>query len=75
LSQQETPHEMMGRVSSSFMSLIAMAQVLGLMISGYLAQLLGIRKLFVTSAIFLGILALAGYMLVRKPKTMAAASA
>jgi ascorbate-specific PTS system EIIC-type component UlaA len=45
------------------------------MISGYLAQLLGIRKLFVTSAIFLGILALAGYMLVRKPKIMAAASA
>jgi MFS family permease len=74
LSQQETPHEMMGRVSSSFLSLIALAQVLGLMLSGYLAQRLGIRELFLACAAFLGILAVAGYLLVRKPKAVPAAA-
>ena len=66
LSQQETPHEMMGRVSSSFMSLIALAQVLGLLLSGYLAQILGIRKLFLASALVLALLAAGGYLVVRE---------
>ena len=38
MSQQETPPAMVGRVSSTFMSLIAVSQVLGLLLSGYLAQ-------------------------------------
>lgn len=50
LSQQETPPALMGRVSSTFMSLIAVAQVLGLFLSGYLAQRLGIRALFLSCA-------------------------
>ena len=70
LSQQETPHEMMGRVSSSFMSLIALAQVLGLLISGYLAQILGIRRLFLASALALALLAAGGFLLMREQKKM-----
>ena len=69
LSQQETPHDLMGRVSSTFMSLIALAQVLGLLLSGYLAQILGIRRLFLSCGLFLALLATAGYMFIReKPK-------
>lgn len=74
LSQQETPHEMMGRVSSSFISLISLAQVLGLLLSGYLAQLFGIRQLFIASAGFLALLAAGGYLLVRDRRTAAAAT-
>ncbi len=62
LMQQETPHELMGRVSSSFMSLVSFAQVLGLLLSGYLAQALGMRLLFQASALALGVLALIGYL-------------
>jgi MFS family permease len=65
MSQQETPPAMMGRVSSTFMSMISLAQVLGLLLSGYLAQTLGIRPLFVASGLALFIIAGAGYWMVR----------
>lgn len=76
LSQQETPQEMMGRVSSSFMSLIALAQVMGLVLSGYLAQILGIRQVFLVCGFALGLLAVGGYLVIReRPKAaMEAAS-
>jgi MFS transporter, DHA3 family, macrolide efflux protein len=75
LSQQETPHEMMGRVSSSFISMISLAQALGLLLSGYLAQMLGIRQLFLASAIVLALLAAGGCLLVRDRTAAASASA
>jgi MFS family permease len=65
LSQQETPPAMIGRVSSTFMSMISVAQVLGLLLSGYLAQRLGIRPLFLVSALALFVIAAAGYWMVR----------
>jgi MFS family permease len=65
MSQQETPPQMIGRVSSSFMSLISFAQVLGLMLSGYLAQRLGIRPLFMASAGVLALIAGTGYLMIR----------
>lgn len=65
LSQQETPPALMGRVSSTFMSLIAVAQVLGLLLSGYLAQRLGIRALFLTCAGALALVAGAGHVWMR----------
>ncbi|MBZ5629100.1 MAG: MFS transporter [Acidobacteriia bacterium] len=61
LMQQETPHAMIGRVSSSFMSLISLAQVTGLLLSGYLAHLLGIRQLFLTAAVALALITVVGY--------------
>jgi hypothetical protein len=58
---------MVGRVSSSFMSLITFAQLLGLLLSGYLAQpsRLGIRPLFISSAGALALLAAMGYLMIR----------
>lgn len=75
MSQQETPHEMVGRVSSSFMSLITFAQLFGLLLSGYLAQKLGIRPLFVYSAGALGLLSAMGYLMMRRRPAVAAAMA
>jgi MFS family permease len=65
MSQQETPPPMVGRVSSTFMSLIAMSQVFGLLLSGYLAQILGIRAVFIACAGVLAVISAAGYFLMR----------
>jgi MFS family permease len=74
MSQKETPPAMVGRVSSTFMSLVSMSQVLGLILSGYLAQILGIRTLFLTSAGIVALIAASGYLWLRgKPDPMAAA--
>ncbi len=61
LMQQETPPPLIGRVSSSFMSLMSVAQVAGLLLSGWLAQVLGIRHLFMTSAAALLLITAVGY--------------
>ena len=53
LMQQETPREMIGRVSSSFMSLFSVAQVLGLLVSGRLAKFIGVRPTFALCALVL----------------------
>jgi DHA3 family macrolide efflux protein-like MFS transporter len=65
MSQQETPPPMVGRVSSTFMSLIAMSQVFGLMLSGYLAQKIGIRAVFIACAGVLAVISIAGHFLMR----------
>jgi DHA3 family macrolide efflux protein-like MFS transporter len=65
MSQQETPPAMVGRVSSTFMSLIAVSQVLGLALSGALAQKLGIRPMFLSCAGVLALLSAAGYLIMR----------
>jgi len=62
VSQQETPHAMMGRVSSTFMSLFSLAQVLGLLLSGFLAQRLGMRPLFVACGVALILIAAVGQL-------------
>jgi MFS family permease len=72
LSQQETPPQMMGRVSSSFMSLIAFSQILGLLLSGILAQVLGIRPVFLASAAVLALLSLGGFLMIREKGQVAA---
>jgi MFS family permease len=65
MSQQETPVEMAGRVSSTFMSMISIAQILGLLVSGTLAEKLGIRQLFFSCTAFLIVIAAAGWMYLR----------
>lgn len=62
LSQQETPPDMMGRVSSTFFSLISIAQGLGLLLSGYLAEKLGIRQVFMACGIMALAIAAIGYL-------------
>lgn len=66
LSQQETPPALMGRVSSTFMSLISFAQVLGLLLSGYLAERMGIRPLFLACAGALALISGAAYLFMRQ---------
>jgi MFS transporter, DHA3 family, macrolide efflux protein len=57
--QQETPPALLGRVGSTVMSLIFTAQVAGLILSGILAQAIGVRNVFVICA-----LALIGFMII-----------
>jgi len=65
MSQQETPPAMVGRVSSTFMSLISVSQVFGLLLSGYLAQKLGIRSVFLACAGALALISAIGYLTLR----------
>ena len=53
LFQQATPPELMGRVGSTFMSIIFTAQILGLIVSGILAQHTSVRHVFALCAILL----------------------
>ncbi len=68
LIQQETPHALLGRVSSSLMSLLAMSQVLAMFVAGPVAQQMGIRTLYFGSAAMLGVIGAVGYAWLRKPK-------
>ena len=54
--QQATPPELMGRVGSTFMSIIFTAQILGLVLSGVLTQHIGVRQVFALCAVMLVIL-------------------
>jgi predicted MFS family arabinose efflux permease len=67
LLQQETPPEMLGRVISSLMSLLAVSQVLAMMFAGPVAQAAGIRNLYFGSAALLMGIAAAGYAWLRRP--------
>ena len=75
MSQQETPPAMQGRVSSTFISLISIAQALGLLLSGYLAQKLGIRAVFFACASVLALISAGGYFLMRGRPAMTGAAA
>ena len=72
LMQQETPVELVGRVSSSFMSVLSVSQLLGLIISGLLTQRMGIRNLFFASAAMLILFALFGFFRLPKQAPVAA---
>jgi MFS transporter, DHA3 family, macrolide efflux protein len=61
LMQGLTPMQMIGRVSASFMSVLSIAQLVGLVISGSLAQTLGTRNLFFASAALLFLITVFGY--------------
>jgi len=65
LTQKETPPAMMGRVSSTFMSLFSVSQVLGLLLSGALATRLGIRPLFLVCGAALFLLGSTGWLWLR----------
>ena len=51
---------MLGRVGSTGMSLIFSAQIVGLLLSGVLADYISVRKVFALCAAMLLLLALAG---------------
>lgn len=60
LLQRETPHEMIGRVSSTNISVAFCAQILGLVLSGYLADHLGVRLVFMACAGLAAVMAVGG---------------
>jgi MFS family permease len=60
LFQQATPPALMGRVGSTFMSIIFAAQISGLILSGILTQHIGVRQVFALCAVLLVILIAAG---------------
>jgi MFS transporter, DHA3 family, macrolide efflux protein len=63
LMQQETPHALMGRISSTVMSVVFFAQLLGLVLSGVFAQLLGVRAVFFLCAMIAWVLTVCGRLL------------
>jgi DHA3 family macrolide efflux protein-like MFS transporter len=67
LLQQETPREMLGRVSSSMISVLSMAQVVAMSIAGPVAQTVGIRNLYFGSAGLLFVISAIGYRWLHKP--------
>jgi MFS transporter, DHA3 family, macrolide efflux protein len=60
LFQQATPPALMGRVGSTFMSIVFAAQISGLILSGLLTQHIGVRQVFVLCAVMLVVLIAAG---------------
>ncbi len=60
LIQGETPPALMGRVGSTVMSLVFTAQILGLILSGQLANRIGVRHVFAVCAVMLLVLVVAG---------------
>ena len=61
LLQTVTPMNMLGRVSSSLMSSLAFTQVIALSLTGWGAQVIGIRNLYFASACMLVLIAAAGW--------------
>jgi MFS family permease len=66
LIQGQTPMEMLGRVTSSLMSVIAFAQVAGLVVSGSIAQVVGIRNSYYATSALLALIAVAGWRVVSR---------
>lgn len=66
LMQHETPQELLGRVSSSMMSLMAVSQVLAMFFAGPVAERAGLRNLYYGSAVMLVGVGTAGLMQLRR---------
>lgn len=74
LMQRETPHQLMGRISSTVMAVVFFAQLLGLILSGGLAEMLGVRAVFILCAGLAWVLTAAGKLLLNAaPHSTAAA--
>jgi MFS family permease len=65
LLQRETPHELMGRISSTVMSVVFFGQLLGLVLSGILAERIGVRAVFFLCAVLAWVLTAIGAVLPR----------
>ena len=61
LIQHETPHELLGRVMSCMMSLVAGSQVISMFVAGPVAEKIGIPNLYYGSAAMLVGIGVVGY--------------
>src|SRR5438477_3297369 len=75
LIQRETPHDMLGRVGSTNASVIFLGQILGLAVSGVLAQFVGVRLVFFLCAALSVVLAAGGYLFLRRARPSGRAAA
>jgi DHA3 family macrolide efflux protein-like MFS transporter len=66
LLQEETPHAMLGRVTSSLMSALSISQVVAMLCAGSIAQAIGIRNLYFASAGLLVLIAGSGYLYLKR---------
>ncbi len=66
LMQHETPQELLGRVSSAMMSLMAVSQVLAMFFAGPVAERAGLRALYYGSAVMLVAIGSAGLAQLRR---------
>jgi DHA3 family macrolide efflux protein-like MFS transporter len=66
LIQRETPHAMLGRVGSTNASIVFLGQILGLVLSGILAEALGVRMVFLLCAALAAVLVGAGRWFLRR---------
>ncbi len=71
LFQQATPPHLMGRVGSTFMSIVFSAQILGLVLSGLLTQYIGVRQVFALCAGMLLVLIAVGKIWMEPQKVAA----
>src|SRR5215813_10763876 len=65
LMQEETPHEILGRVSSTSMSLVTVCQVMSFLVAGAIASVIGIRNLYYIVAAALAMIGAGGYWYAR----------
>ena len=66
LLQEATPKEMLGRISSSMMSVMTLSQTIALVFAGSIANVIGVRNLFYLSAALLIATAALGARALRK---------
>jgi DHA3 family macrolide efflux protein-like MFS transporter len=69
LIQRETPPDMLGRVGSTNASVVFLGQILGLAVSGVLAELVGVRTVFFLCAALSVALAIGGRMFLRSKRS------
>ncbi len=74
LMQGQTPMDMLGRVTSTLMSVMMLSQVAGLALSGSIAQVVGIRNSYYATSALLVLIAAAGWRAVNR-RTAASAAA
>lgn len=72
LLQRDTPHALMGRISSTTMSVVFFAQLIGLALSGVLANAFGVRAVFFVCAAIAWALTGAGKLLLGTERHAAA---
>jgi MFS family permease len=65
LMQEETPHEILGRVSSTSMSLVTVCQLMSFLVAGAIASVIGIRNLYYIVAATLVAIGAGGYWYAR----------
>ena len=75
LIQHETPHELLGRVMSSLMSLVGGSQVISMFVAGPVAEKVGIPNLYYGSAALLVAIGIVGYFKLPKSEPEKAESA